>query len=81
MLSNSLNCIVTSSQESQLFKNSMDKNGEEFSFMADFVSKDTMHRILMYQQQESSKMASDSFSYSGDVADLASRGQTSSIGE
>ena len=59
----------------------MEKNGEEFSFLADYVSEDIMLEFFGYLQQQLSKMVSDSFSYSGGVADMASGGQTSSIGE
>ena len=50
----------------------MKKNGEEFSFLADFVSEDIMLESFGYQ---SSKTASDSLSYSGGVADVAIGGQ------
>ena len=53
-------------------------NREEFSFLADFVSEDIMLEFFGYQ---SNKTASDLFSYSEDVADMACRGQTSNIGE
>ena len=53
----------------------MEMNGEEFSFLADFVSEDIM---LGYQ---SSKTVSDSLSYSGGVADMANGGQTSNISD
>ena len=79
MLSKDLCCIVTSSrQESQLFKNRMEMNGEEFRFLANFVSEDIMLEFFGYQ---SSKTAFDSLSYSGGVADMANGGQTSNIGE
>ena len=50
----------------------MEMNREEFSFLADLVSEDIMLESFGYQ---SSKTASDLFSYSGGVADVVNGGQ------
>ena len=51
--------------------------GEDFSFLADFVSEDTVTIFFGYQQQEMSETVSDSCSYGGAVAEMVSENHSS----
>ena len=55
--------------------------GEEFSFLTDFVSEDIMLEFFGYQPQQVSETMSDSYLYGGGMAEIASGGHSSSIGQ
>ena len=55
--------------------------GEEFSFLADFVSEDIVTIFFRYQQQQVSETASDLCSYGEAVAEMVCENHSSNIGE
>ena len=59
----------------------METNGDNFGFLADFVSEEIMQEFFGYQQQQASGTASESNPYGGGVAEMASGGHSSSIVE